>query len=199
MKEILLTQGKVALVDDEDFEWLSQWKWYAARQKLWYAGRKCTTPRGSRFLAMHREIFGFPGVFIDHANGNTLDNRRMNLRCATRAENIRNSPKRYSVQTSSRFKGVSWNRRQKKFCAYVCREGRLAHLGYFPDEMAAARAYDDAARRCYGEFACFNFPREGERGALTAHPTVVAGVVDSPPIQRAGLSACRKHATGVAV
>lgn len=172
MKEIKLTRGKVALVDDQDYEWLNAFKWEAyenpfGKQTRWYAIRRIYTPR-PRFATterMHRLILQPPWYLgVDHKNGNGLDNRRENLRIATDSQNQWNSRK--GPGTSSRYKGVSWNKQRKRWAARIWVNGIYQHLGYYEDEAVAALEYDRVAREFRGEFARLNFPEPGEQSAL---------------------------------
>lgn len=159
MRQIRLTQGKVALVDDADYEALSLHKWYAAQfgpKKTWYAvrGRKVSEGRDG-LVFMHRAILGLvdPRVMGDHRNHDGLDNQRHNLRaCGPQA----NQANRRKGGGSSRFKGVSWIRRDHRWKAQICVDGVIRHLGNFLHEGDAARAYDDAAFEAWGEFAALN-------------------------------------------
>lgn len=163
MKTISLTQGFVALVDDVDFDWVSQYKWRALvdrRRNKVYAVRKTHGPHSNRkSLYMHREIVGVtdPLVKVDHRNGHSLDNRRANLRKCVNGENVANSVKRRDG-ISSKYKGVCWHKRDRKFQASIRVHGRTIHLGTFADEVQAAQAYDLAARAFFGDFAQCNFP-----------------------------------------
>jgi hypothetical protein len=158
VQSIALSAGRgVALVDDADLEWLSQYRWraYLSNGKLYT--KAWITPRPNlESQSMHRLIL--PGVAeVDHANGNGLDNQRHNLRPATRSQQMMN--RRKSAGCSSQFKGVSWNRRQGCWEAYCGTSGKdRRRLGTFADEIEAARAYDAAAREMFGEFARLNFP-----------------------------------------
>jgi hypothetical protein len=156
MKEIPLTKGYVALVDDEDYEWLSQWKWTARKANhayTAYATRWSSLKDGPRHLiSMHRLIMGDPpGRQVDHWDTDGCNNQRGNLRVATRTQNNANRRKQAS---SSQYKGVS----RRKDCArwVACIGKSRTCLGYFPSEIDAARAYDVAAKEMYGEFALTN-------------------------------------------
>lgn len=159
MKEIPLTQGKVALIDDEDFEAVSAVKWYAQHNRVLYAASK----RG-RIVYMHRLILGAPpGVQVDHINGDGLDNRRANLRLCSNSQNHANLRKR--TETSSRFKGVYWNKARRKWHAQIKANQRTFYLGLFDSEEAAGAAYDRAATEHFGTFSRLN---DIERGTGTA-------------------------------
>lgn len=157
MKTIILTQNKVALVDDSDYEPLNAVKWYAIflNRERWYARRKLPRDGGpAKTLDMHRVLI--PNVSeVDHKNGDGLDNRRDNLRAATRAQNMANSRKRSGG--SSQFKGVSWGKRDSIWQAKITKAGKCFYLGNFVLEKDAAMAYDAAAREYFGEFANINF------------------------------------------
>lgn len=156
MKEIPLTQGKVTLVDDADFDDLAQFKWYARRDRAtWYALRKTYQGKKQTTVLMHALI---AGGLADHRNGNGLDNRRENLRRCTRQQNAANT--QVSARSRSGFKGVSFvvprRKRQVTYQAAM----RNKYLGTFERVHDAARAYDRAAVEKYGEFACVNFPED---------------------------------------
>jgi len=164
MKTIPLTQGKFAIVDDDDFNWLNQWKWYAAKDGLsWYV---C---RGRLSIKMHREILGLKkgdGKETDHKNGNGLDNRRCNLRICTRAENVRNMQK--DNNCTSKYKGVHWQKGEirkgkqykGKWASQIVYNYKHIYLGLFNNEIDAAFAYDKAAKELFGEFVYLNFPEK---------------------------------------
>ncbi len=156
MKEIPLTQGKVALVDDEDFERVNQLKWCAMWNGFkWYA----INATGYRKY-LHQ--FLLPDIpLIDHRNGNGLDCQRSNMRPADDTRNLRNAGKRRG-STSSRFKGVYWRTKTQivkgKEYRYADWHARInipkcIHLGYFDSEVSAALAYNEAALKHFGEFA----------------------------------------------
>jgi hypothetical protein len=163
MKEIPLTKGKVALVDDENFEWLNQWKWcvsingYAIRRKL----------KSVKCIHMHREIIKTPaGMDTDHINGNRLDNRLINLRICNTPENQHNSKLRKS--NTSGYKGVSWHQQNKKWLAQITNNYKNTYLGCFDTPEKAAHAYDKAAKELFGEFARLNF-KEKFNGGKSDH------------------------------
>lgn len=157
MKKIPLTQGKFALVDDEDYEWLNQWKWFAHnRRGYYYAAR---TENG-KTISMHREILGLKHgnkQDSDHINHNTLDNCRLNLRICSRTQNTMNQ---ISLCGTSKYKGVCWHKRDKKWFAQIQVCGKHKFLGNFKLEMEAAKAYDKATKKYFGEFAHTNFNRK---------------------------------------
>ncbi len=151
MKEIPLTNWPIpALIDDEDYELVTQFKW--TRHKNGHAsGWKGKKIKG---VKMHRLIMGFPqGLKVDHKDHNKLNNQKYNLRNATSAQNNANKSKQPS---SSRFKGVSWSEERQKWAAGITCNYKRIGLGRFEDEVAAAMAYNEAAKRLFGEFACLN-------------------------------------------
>ena len=142
MKEIPLTQGMVALIDDEDFERVITINWHASLSKdhnTYYAMGYLT---GRKHIAMHRIILGAnnPQILIDHIDGNGLHNWRSNLRMTNNSVNILNSPKR--CNTTSKFKGVTWKKSRNKWCAWYSSNHTTKHIGLFDDELSAARARD---------------------------------------------------------
>jgi len=157
-KKIKLTQGKFALVDDADFDWLNQWKWYAQKQRnTFYAVRNVRVGLKQKIVKMHRLILGLDfddGRQGDHINMDTLDNRRANLRIAIHAQNQRNRGR--NANNTSGYKGVYWNKQKKKWRAYIKVNGKQKYLGYFDDPIKAARAYDEAAKKHHKEFAQMN-------------------------------------------
>lgn len=157
MKKIPLTQGFEALIDDSDHAQVSQFNWHAARRRGRVYAACRMGPGGSGIVFLHR--FLIPGVpQVDHRDGNGLDNRRGNIRAATNQENQRGH-RRNSKVASSIYRGVSWYPRYLKWRARVTVDNREVSLGYFSAEKDAAQAYDDAARKYFGEFASPNFPQ----------------------------------------
>jgi len=155
---IELSRGLVALVDDADFAWLNEWKWFAVGglrradgSRLFYAARQVATPHGLRQFRMHNAILPCaPGFRPDHENGDGLDNRRCNLRPATPTESARNR----CAWGGLGLKGVT--RRGARFRASIWIGGKPIALGSYATASAAAAAYDEAARTHFGSFARLN-------------------------------------------
>ena len=166
MREIQLSKGQLTLVDDEDYEWLSQYKWYLRGRSNSYAVRDIYIGNGKDFhQSMHREIMQVtdPKIEVDHRNRNGLDNQRSNLRVATRIQNAQNVGPRKG--NSSGYKGVGWDKSQRKWKAGIRSNGKSKYLGSYNDPVLAAKAYDRAARELFDpEFAYLNFPDDmGDR------------------------------------
>ena len=158
-RRIALTQGKFAIVDPEDYERVAGYKWFAVRyERGYYAQRAAKDSKGrQRNVRMHRVILGEPkGKIIDHINHNGLDNRRANLRVVTRQQNTWNKRKQRG-NCSSQYKGVTWLKRMGKWQARIVCSGKSIFIGYFDDEIWAARAYDSKAAELYGDYAALNF------------------------------------------
>jgi len=157
---IPLTKGKYTIVDPDDYHWLSKYKWYASRDyNKFYAIRAGPNRNGKsgKSIRMHREVAKTPkGMECDHINGDSLDNRKANLRSATRMQNSWNRGKSLRIG-HSKYKGVTFFKREQKWGAKICVDGRRISLGRFKDEIQAAKAYDKAAKKYFGEFAKPNF------------------------------------------
>jgi hypothetical protein len=164
MKIIPLTRGYVALVDDEDYELASQYKWtasvhmYKGRIRHVYAHRtRRDSSTGKRHIErLHRFILGVTDqkVDVDHIDHDGCNCQRHNLRFSTRSQNVANS--RIRRDNTSGFKGVCWHKVKRRWEAYISVEKKIKHLGSFLDRESAALAYNAAAVRHYGEFANLN-------------------------------------------
>ena len=157
MREIKLTRNQTALVSDEDYDIVNQFKWQAIiGGNTWYACRSFRINGKKRMVQMHQFILGDNPLklHIDHRDGNGLNNQRFNIRFCTRAQNNMNkSPQKHC---RSQYKGVRWNDRNKKWQARISHDGILEGLGLFVVESDAATAYNNAALKYFGEFARLN-------------------------------------------
>lgn len=157
MKEIELTRGKVALVDDEDFEWLNQYSWHARKkERTWYAWRSwriSRTKTGS--ISMHRMIMNTPpDLQVDHIDHNGLNNQRSNLRNCTHQQNHMNC----RPMNGGKYVGIKYDRIYDCYSAAIKAEGVIKNIGRYPTAEEAAEAHDLAAVYYFGEFAYLNFP-----------------------------------------
>lgn len=151
MAELLVSGNIIALVDDEDLERLSAHRWfihsggYASRQEgTWRKGRKQ--------IYMHQEVMG--GKIIDHINANKLDNRKANLRFATKGQN--NANRGLLSNNTSGYKGVTWDKSRGKYQAYAWFQDKKYYLGRFDSILDAAKVVDDFNKKYFGEFAYLN-------------------------------------------
>jgi len=154
---LILTQGKVAIVDIEDMPRVAGYKWSALRTKngRWYAKAR----DGSRWIYLHRVIMGAPDELdVDHKDHDGLNNRRDNLRLATRTQNLGNQRRRRS---KNKFKGYTAHPTPGRWIAQIRFKGKHVYIGAFSSEREAAEAYDRKALELYGEFAAINFPKGG--------------------------------------
>jgi hypothetical protein len=159
MKTVMLTRDRVALVDDDDYERVSRHRWCAHHYgNTWYASSWIGPHKTRKRVPLHRFIVGdATGHEVDHVNGDGLDCRRSNLRLCTKAENQRN--RRPNRNSTSKYKGVGWYGQYGCWRARIQVDGKKRHLGYFDNEIEAARVYDEAAIGLHGEFARLNFAR----------------------------------------
>ncbi|MGA7781073.1 MAG: hypothetical protein WCA85_25665 [Paraburkholderia sp.] len=157
MVEIPLTQGKTALIDDEDLELVSKRKWYAEKSRdgrRWYAATSVRTPEGKKTtIKMHRYIKGITDrkIDCDHRDLNGLNNQKLNLRVCTRAQNMQNTP--VKSNSSSGLKGIVLHKASGLWMARIRSEGKQLCLGYFYTPDGAHSAYCKAAAELHGEFA----------------------------------------------
>jgi len=160
MRKIKLTQGQYALVDDEDFERLNKYSWYAFKISYGtrYRAARHNPQRkngGAPLLFMDRILVkARKGQDVDHINGNTLDNRKANLRRCSRSQNLCNKGKKSGC--SSKHKGVHFFKRTGTWQTYIWVKRKRIWLGYFKDEIEAAKAYNNAAKKYHGKFARLN-------------------------------------------
>ena len=153
MKKIKLTKGKYALVDDENFDYLDQFTWYAIQgANTFYAVRYTNN---NKYISMHRDILDAKkGQIVDHINRNGLDNRKHNLRFVTKSQNNINSQSR---GTTSKYKGVCWDKEKKKWIAQI-RYNKIHKFKRFDDEKLAAHVFDYWANELHQEYGYLNFP-----------------------------------------
>ena len=159
VKQIPLTQGYVAYVDDSDYEELSKHSWFAmVNPKQVYAARRSPMVGGVRHMIyMHRQLLGLSvgdSDVVDHRDGNGLINCRYNIRRCTHRKNIQN---RRTQKHSSKYKGVSWNKRQSRWYVGIKHKQKTTHLGTYLNEEKAAKAYDKKAIELFGDYANTNF------------------------------------------
>jgi hypothetical protein len=164
MKSISITQGYSVLVDDDKYEWLSSFKWYACRKRngdgsVIYATRDIFIDRKRIKISMHRQIMDLvkgDGKIVDHINQNTLDNRSCNLRIVSHSLNQYNCKKKSN--NTSGYRGVTWHEQRNKWMAQIVINKRHLYLGIFKEKENAAIAYDKAAIKHYNSDAILNFP-----------------------------------------
>jgi hypothetical protein len=153
--QIPLTRDQYALIDDEDYEQLSQYKW--TLDKNGYVVRKSGGRKNPKKVMLHRFIMNAPpGFDVDHIDHDLLNNCRANLRICTRSQN--NANRLPLSGSTSQYKGVSWNSQRRYWSVYHTAYGQRRWLGSFDNEVEAAITYDNAAYAAFGEFAYLNFP-----------------------------------------
>jgi len=157
MKQIPLTQGQFALVDNEDYDFLNQFKWYANRCKnTFYAERsEIIAKHTKKTIIMHRLIMNpSDEMEIDHIDHNGLNNQKANLRVVTSSQNNMNQQPRRNI--SSIFKGVYWKKQVNRWVASIGYNQKVIHLGYFEKEIDGAIAYNKKAVELFGQYAWLN-------------------------------------------
>jgi hypothetical protein len=158
MREIKLTKGFVAMIDDDDYDLLNTHHWYTSISKTHHkTNYYACCMHEYKYMSMHQFIIGKApkGYIVDHKDGNGLNNRRDNLRYVTKSQNAQNMTTKKTG--SSKYKGVAYSKFAKKFQAHYMKDYKHYHLGYFNNEIDAAIAYDSAVRIAFGEFARTNF------------------------------------------
>jgi len=150
MKLIPLTQGKFVKVDDEDYEYLNQWKWQAAKGARTYYAVRTDYSSTKKKIYLHKILID--SEYVDHKDTDGLNCQKNNLRPCTKTENNRNK----KASGLSQYLGVSFKRETKKWVARIMVNGKAIHLGYFNTDKEAAIAYDKAAIVHFGEFANLN-------------------------------------------
>lgn len=156
-KKIQLTKGKIAIVDDEDYERINVWSWHTKDQcSTHYARRSFLESGKGKTTTMHRDILrAKKGDIIDHIDGDGLNNRKSNLRFVTKNQNSMNClPYK---NTYSIYKGAHWHKTQNKWHSKIKKDGKNIYIGSFNDEIEAAKAYDLKAKELFGEYAKLNF------------------------------------------
>lgn len=162
MKKILLNKNRFTIVDNEDYEKFNEFRYYIHHEsKFYYAVRMTSRKLGKRkMMKLHKEIMGVTDSrIVDHISGNTLDNRKCNLRIASPAGNARNR-KQVGKNNTSGYKGVTWNKSVKKWQAQIKVNYKKINLGSFNNKEDAAKAYNEAAIKYHGEFARLNVIKE---------------------------------------
>lgn len=153
-QKIILNPNKFVLVDDEDYEWLNQWKWHAHKiRNRYYVERSTWNPKTKKKgkVVMHRLILqAKKGQIIDHINGDSLDNRKCNLRFVTHRQNMQNR----HDQRESKFPGVSLNKQMNKWIAHISIDKKRKHLGLFDSELEAFKAYKNAVHELGENLVC---------------------------------------------
>jgi len=170
VRYIALTQDRFSTVDAPDYAHLARHRWFAVRREGRYYARR--NAKGGAGVYMHREIMRPPKkMVVDHRDNNGMSNCQINLRVCTQQQNSYNSRPHGST---SRYKGVSYLADLDVWQAALCTEYKTWPIGTYDDEIEAARAYDRAAYRRFGEFAWLNFPNEVRRGSV-ARPSPEQG------------------------
>ncbi len=160
MAAIVLKTGESVLLDDEDYARIGWrcWRLKKSNKGGTYAVATAYENGRCRMISMHREIMNPPAeVALDHINGDTLDNRKSNLRAATNSQNQQN---RHKARGRSQYKGVGWHEQAGKWQVQIKLNGKSRYVGIYANEIVAAKAYDRAARKLFGPYARLNFSKE---------------------------------------
>lgn len=155
-KKIPLTKGKFATVDEEDYPYLSRFTWQAAVYKNQYRAVR-TIGKDGKDISLPMECFlitNRKGFIYSHINGDTLDNRKENLTTISQPHKLQKAKKR--TETTSKYKGVYWDKRGKRWAVSINKNNKKYHIGYFKIEVEAALAYNEKAKELYGEMAYQN-------------------------------------------
>jgi hypothetical protein len=155
-KQIPLTQGKFATADDEDYDDVNKYKWFAQHiGEQWYAS---SAPKHNAHILLHRYLMKVTEfkIKVDHIDGNGLNCQRSNMRLCTQSQNMRN--RGANKNNKSGFKGVSFDKRSSKWVAGIKLNRKRISIGFYAAPEEAARAYDEKAKELFGEFAHLNFP-----------------------------------------
>lgn len=153
MKKIKLTQGKYALIDDEEYEKVKNFSWYAAKMRNGRYYVQCSKNSSHKALKLHRVIMNCNNskIKIDHINRNPLDNRKNNLRFCTNSQNGQNVNK--SKRNTSGFKGVYFRSDRNKWRSYITVDKKIIYLGLFNSKKEASIAYNNATLKYHKEFS----------------------------------------------
>ena len=169
-RKIPMTQGKFALVDAEDYEWLSKYNWRASNSKsLWSVKRERREGGRQKSISMASEIMRPPiGAKVTFKNYDSLDCRKANMQIVSHSEAMQHREKLNKNKTSL-YKGVFWAKANQKWRASIAKDGKRYYLGYFSDEEEAARTYDEKALELYGETASLNCSDNSGTPAVVNH------------------------------
>ena len=149
MKKIRIGKSnKYALINDKDFERISKFKWHSTGKAIKNSYNVCLSKMVKNIPQKDKRI-------IDHINNNIFDNRKQNLRIVTDQQNHWN--RKINKNSTSGFKGVSWEKRYKKWHAYIRKNGKRYNLGRFENKILAAKKYDRKAKELFGKYAKLNF------------------------------------------
>ncbi|MCK9521084.1 MAG: AP2 domain-containing protein [Dehalococcoidia bacterium] len=165
VKRISLTRGLSVIIDSEDFDELSKYKWYACKKRnLFYAYRDKMINKQKIHIPMHRQIMQLHSgdkAICDHINRNTLDNRKANLRIVTHSLNQYNCVMIRKNNTTG-YRGITFHRKLGKWIAQIRVNNKHIYIGVFTSKEEAAKAYDKEAIKYYGKNAMLNFGEEGQ-------------------------------------